>query len=98
LSESTPRKDVLTLVEHDAYRARRHGGVRHLAARRQACLHQILQNLRRPDRGDVRGLADPQDFLLHLGDAREPHLDGEITTGDHDAERLARRALHDDLR
>ncbi len=90
-------ENVLALVEHDAFGACRHGGVCHLATRCQSGLHQVFQDLGRPDCGDVCGLADPQDLFLHLGDARESHLHGKVATRDHDAERLARRALHDDL-
>ena len=54
-------------------------------------LRQALEHLRRPDHRHVRGLADPQDLLLHLGQALEAAFDGEVAARDHDA---APRRLH----
>ena len=73
-----------SLVQHDAFRADSHGGVGDLGARRQALLRQTLEDLRRPDHRDVRGLAEPEDLLLDLGQPLVSDLDEEIPSGDHD--------------
>ena len=83
--------DVRSLVEHDALRAVRHRRIGNLRPRGLAVLGQALEHLRRPDDWDMRGLADPQDLLLHFGESLEPTLDCEIAPRNH---HTASRRLH----
>ena len=59
-------------------------------------LGQRFQHLRRPDHRDVRGLADPEDLFLHLGQAFEAAFDGQVAARDHHpaARRPHRRQQH----
>lgn len=50
------------LVEHHALRALRHRSIRHLSAGRDSGPGHRIEYLSRPDDGDVRGLADPEDL------------------------------------
>ena len=49
----------------------------------------VVEHLRRPDHRDVRGLAEPEDLLLDLGEPLVAALHGEVAAGDHDADRRA---------
>ncbi len=64
------------LVQHYAFGAVPHRGVRDLGAGRHPFLGKRLQNLCRPDHGDVGGLADPEDLLLNFRQSLEAALDG----------------------
>jgi hypothetical protein len=90
-------EEVRSLVEHDAFRAGRHSGIRHFASRGQSFANEALKNLRRPNCRHLRSLADPQYLFLHLCNAFEAEFNSEITPCDHDAYRLAPRRLHDNL-
>jgi hypothetical protein len=78
-------QDVRALVEHHALGAPAHRRVGDLGARGHAGLGQRLQHLGGPDHRHVRGLAGPQDLLLHLGHALVAALHGEVAARDHHA-------------
>src|SRR5271169_3087155 len=75
---------VGSFVQHDAFCAFSHGGVRDFRARRHAFLRQSFQNLSRPNHGNVGGLADPKDLLLDLRQTLVTAFHGEIPAGNHD--------------
>ena len=81
--------DVRALVEHDAFGALAHRGVRDFGARRDAGLRERFEDLRRPDHRHVRSLADPQDFFLDFGEALVAALDREIAARDHHSDGTA---------
>ena len=60
---------VRALVQHHAFGALAHRRVGDLRARGLAGLRERLEHLGGPDDGHVGGLAQPQDLLLHLGEA-----------------------------
>ena len=90
--------DVRPLVEHHALGPAAHDGVADLGARRGAALGQTLQHLCGPDHRHVRGLAQPQDLLLDLGQAFEAELHGEVAAGDHHAHGRGAQAGEQDAR
>jgi hypothetical protein len=84
-------------VQHHALGPLGHRHVRHLGTGVAALAHERVEYVRRPDHGYVRGLAQPEDLLLHLREAAEADLDAEVAAGDHHGERLRAGALDDDL-
>jgi hypothetical protein len=83
--------DIRTLVEHDARGALAHSGVRDFGSLRHARLRERFQDLRRPDHGQIRSLADPQDFLLNFREALVAAFDGEIASNGAAVSRLRSR-------
>ena len=61
--------DEGALVQHDAFRSVGHDYIRHLGAGRHPALRQALKHLGRPDDRDVCSLTQPEELLLHFGDA-----------------------------
>ncbi len=45
----------------------------------------------------MRRLANPQNLVLHLGEAFEPKFDGKIAARDHHRQRLVSGRFHDDF-
>ena len=78
--------DVRSLVQHDAFGTLPHRGVADLGARRQPALGELLENLRRPDHRQVRGLTQPQNLFLQFGQPFVAHLDREVAARDHHAD------------
>ena len=79
------RVDVRPFVQHHALGALGHGRVRNLGSRGLAGAGQVVEDLGRPDHGQMSRLAQPQDLLLKLGEPLVPRLHGQVTAGDHHA-------------
>jgi hypothetical protein len=63
-----------------------------ISARERIPLREGLEDLGRPDGGDVRGLGDPEDLLLHLRETLEPHLHRQVAARDQHPERVGAHA------
>ena len=58
---------------------------------------KLVEHLGRPDHRQVCRLAQPQDLLLHLGQAFVARLDGQVTPGDHDPDERGAHGVQEDL-
>ena len=89
--------DVGSFVEHDAFGALAHGRVGDFGTRRLARACEVVEDLGRPDDGDVGRFAEPQDFFLDFGEAFVAGFDREIAPGDHDADERGAHGVQEDL-
>ena len=79
------RDEVGSFIQHDAFGALTHGGIRNFRPRGHAFLRKSFQNLCGPNHRNVSGLADPKNLLLDLRQTLIATFDRKITTGNHNA-------------
>jgi hypothetical protein len=72
--------DPRALVQHHALGVHAHRRIGDLRPRGATRLGELIEDLRGPDDGDVRRLAEPQDLFLNLGETLIAALNGKIAT------------------
>src|SRR5690606_20434232 len=65
-----------------------HGSIGNFTSRGKTRFVHIFKNLRRPDNGNMSSFADPKYLLLNFAQSFKTDFHGEVTTCNHDTERL----------
>src|SRR5208283_3372856 len=78
--------DIGTLVEHHEFGAHPSRSISDFRTRWHSFLGEGLEHLSRPNDGDVRRFAYPENFFLHFRQPLITTFDGEIAARDHDSD------------